>query len=304
METLGAKLGLNVNFPFVLTMAALIWTRVLAMVSVIPFLFAKPAPQMARVGTSIVITIFLYPILVTGNAMPPEVGMYGLPVLFLKEILFGLAMGFMVSIMFYGFQSAGQMIDNQRGVSLARILIPELGEQASITSHFMFQFAVVLFLVLGGHRLFLKSFIESYQVLPLFQFPESVAGLQPLMTLFIVMTGKVIFISIQIAAPVIVAILMADIILGVANRFAPQINVWELGFNIRGYIGILMLFLSLSIVARQVEHYTREGLRSVAETVEHLKAPPPPGTEEEKTPEEERLEIPVPVVPVRPQVGT
>lgn len=296
METYLKDIGINFNFPFVLTSAALIWARCLSVIMVIPFLFGRPSPRTVRIGASVVLTIFLYPLLVTDTAAALKIGMMDMPGLFLKEILFGLSIGFTASLMFYGFQAAGQMIDNQRGVSLARILIPSLGEQASISSNFLFQFAVVLFLVLGGHRLFLKGFIESYKIIPLFTFPESVQGLYPLMELFMTMTAKVIFISIQIAAPVIIAILMADIILGVANRFAPQINVWELGFNIRGYVGVLMLFLSITFIARQIEVYTEESIVNTHEMIERFKAEPPPIPV--APPEEKKLIPPAKVVPI------
>lgn len=287
------RLGLNINFPFVLITASLIWARTLSMIFTIPFLFGKPVPRLTRVGGSVIITIFLYPLLVKGNTFPADVDALKLFALFFKEILFGLALGFAVSMLFYGLQAAGTMIDNQRGVSLARILIPELGEQASLSGTFLFHFSVVLFLVLGGHRIFLKGFVESFQVLPLLAFPPSVEGLWPLMDLFMVLTGKVLFISVQISAPVIIAILMADIILGVANRFAPQINVWELGFNIRGYLGILILFLSLTFVARQVEDYTVESQVDVQHVLDTFKTKPPA-----PPPAPEPLEVPHPVVPM------
>lgn len=296
MESYLVKLGLNINFPFVLTMAALIWARTLSMLSVIPFLFGKPVPKITRVGASMVITMFLYPILVTGTNLPQSVSDLNLFALFLKEILIGLSLGFLAGMIFYGFQGAGQMIDNQRGVSLARILIPELGEQVSLSGSFLFHFAIVLFLLLGGHRIFLKAFVESYNALPLLEFPQKIAGLVPLIDFFARMTGKIFFISVQIAAPVIIAILMADIILGVANRFAPQINVWELGFNIRGYLGILILFLSMGLIASQVEYYTAEFQGEMAQSVELLKGAPPPV---ELKPAEPPLEEPHRVVPLK-----
>ena len=300
MDEILQRLGLNVEFPFILTTAGLIWARMLSVMSVIPFLFAKPTPRTVRVGASMVLTVFLYPIL-SKNAVGLEtITTLDLFVLYLKEVLFGLSLGFMVSIIFYGFQSAGQMIDNQRGVSLARILIPELGEQASITSHLLFSFAVVIFLLIGGHRMFLKALMESYLVLPILKFPPSVEGLLPLMDLFGVMTAKILFLSVQLAAPVIISILMVDIILGVANRFAPQINVWELGFNVRGYIGILILFLSISYIGEQVIHYTletKQGLHQMMELMQPPPPKPPAGAQPAAPQEEEELQAPSPVVP-------
>lgn len=295
MEPTLHRLGLNVEFPFILIVAGLIWVRALSVISVIPFLFGRPVLRSTRVGTSVVLTVFMYPILAVPGLSVEGIDMITLFALFFKEVLFGLSLGFAVSMIFYGLEAAGSMIDNQRGVSLARILIPELGQQSSISGNFLFQFAVVLFLAIGGHLMFLKAFAESYLALPILEFPPSVTGLLPVIDLFGVMTAKVLVISVQLGAPVIIAILMADIILGVANRFAPQINVWELGFNIRGYLGVVMLFLSLGFVATQIEHYTLKQDKEISAIIQLFKEKPKEPVEEPPT--EEELKIPHPVVP-------
>ena len=297
MEPYLQRLGLNLHFPFVLIVAGLIWTRALSVISATPFLFGKATPRVTRVGASVILTIFLYPILATPDLSVEGISQLRLFALFFKETLFGLSLGFAASLIFHGFQAAGQMIDNQRGASLARILIPELGEQVSISGNFLFHLSMVLFLVLGGHRIFFRAFAESYLILPILQFPPSVDGLVPILELLAKMSAQILVVSLQLSAPVMIAILMADIILGVANRFAPQINVWELGCNIRGYLGILMLFLSLTLIASQVEHYTAESSRKVSGMIEMLKEKPPkvPAAE---TPPEEKLEPPHRVVPI------
>ena len=147
------------------------------------------------------------------------------------------------------------MIDNQRGVSLARVLIPELGEQTSLSGQFLFLLAVVVYLSLGGHRLFLEAFCESYRILPILSLP-SATDFFSLIDYLGILTGKVIFMSMQISMPVLIAIFIADIILGVANRFAPQINVWEMGFALRGVMAVVVVFLSITILADQMEKWS------------------------------------------------
>ncbi|MDO8527194.1 MAG: type III secretion system export apparatus subunit SctT [Deltaproteobacteria bacterium] len=296
MEEYLQKLHININFPFVLILAALIWARVLSAIVVIPFLFGKPVPRSVRMGASIVLTTFLYPIVAAQTLAPTEIDYLLLFALFFKEILIGLSIGFAAAMMFYGFEAAGSMIDNQRGVSLARILIPELGEQSSITGNFLFQLFVVIFLTLGGHLFFLRAFFLSFQSLPLFLFPQSVEGLMPVLDFFMQMSGTILFVAIQIAAPVIIAVLVTDIILGVTNRFAPQINVWELGFNLRGYVGILLLFLSLHFVVQQMKHYTAKTRDNVTVTIELLKERPPPSPEPAETISPQELEQTHPVL--------
>lgn len=268
MEELMHKLGINVNFSFVLVFASLIWVRILSIVTVIPFMFGKPVPRSVRVGGSMVLAAFAYRYLVPANPPPVTEDMIVLAILYLKEAFIGLVIGFAAGLIFYGFEAAGQMIDSQRGMSIARLLIPELGAQSSLMGVFLFQLAVVTYLTIGGYHLFFNAVYGSYQILPLFEFPKVGTGLMPLMDFFMVLTAEILVIAVQISAPVIIAILIADIILGVANRIAPQINVWELGFNVKGYLGVLALFWAITVIVSQMEHYTAESSRSLAGVIE------------------------------------
>lgn len=293
-----ARVGVTIDVAFNLIFLSLIWVRILAVAVVIPFLFGKPVPRYVVVGASMVLALFAFPNLVPSPPPPLTENFLALFMLYLKEAFYGLSIGFGVAILFYGLEAAGSMIDNQRGMSIARVLIPQLGEQGSITGSFLFQFAIVLYLVIGGHRLFFNSFFTSYKTLPVLAFPTAGAGLFPLMDLFIKITGEVIFIAIQLAAPVIIAIFLADIILGIANRVAPQINVWELGFNVKGYIGVLLLFVAITMIGDQIVHYSLKSGQYSGQVIEYLEgktAVEEPDIPIEELLKREQVEIP-PVV--------
>jgi len=277
MEDLYRRLGVDINVAFYLIFYSLVWVRVLAMASVLPFLFGKPVPRYVTVGSSMVLALFIVIQIAPDSPPPVTEDRLLLVVLYLKEAFYGFCMGFMVGIVFYAFSSVGQMIDNQRGTSIARAILPQLGTQASITSLFIFQLGVVLYLSIGGHNYFLDAFFMSFKTLPVLEFPVVGPGMFPLMDLFMRMTGQVIFIALQVATPVIIGILLADLILGIANRVAPQINVWMLGFTIKGYLGILMLFVSLTVVCDQLQYYSLRSTSDVEETVQLLRGKVPPG---------------------------
>jgi len=285
MEHMFEKLGINLNFEFSIVYASLLWIRLLTIVSIVPFLFGKPVPRKMRVGAAMVLMFFLFPLM--KPAVPPEITNDSLVLfaLYMKEAFIGLCLGFSVSMIFYGFDAAGRMIDNQRGASLARVLIPQLGTQGSLSGQLLFQMAIVLYLVFGGHLLFLKTVFESYQLIPIFEFPNIQPGLFPLMDFFITLSGQVLALAVQIAAPVIIAILMADIILGLTNRVAPQINVWELGFNIRGFIGILTLFFAITLIARQIHIHTGHADKNTNTVIQVFEGVIPPILQDVETPE-------------------
>lgn len=286
MDEILNKLGITLDFEFILVFWSLIWIRLVTIFSLVPFLFGKPVPRKVMVGAATVVSFFLYFHLkpaVIGNV--PE-NMIVVFALYFKEIFIGLVIGLTASLLFYGFEGAGRMVDNQRGASLARVLIPQLGTQGSLSGQLLFQMAIVLYLVFGGHLIFLNSVFESYQMIPVLEFPNVQPGLYPLMDFMIRLSAEVLKLSIQIAAPVIIAILMADLILGLTNRVAPQINVWELGFNIKGFIGILMLFFAFSFIARQMYVYTVGAESNTKKTIQLLQGHIPEDMKDVKTPPE------------------
>ena len=286
MEELLNRLGVDINVNFSFIFLTLIWVRVLTMSTMIPFLFGKPVPGHVKVGLSIVLALYAYPHLVP--AQPPELSsnVLFIIILYLKEAFYGFIIGFTVSIFFYAFQCVGQMIDNQRGVSIARILIPQLGQQGSISGLFLFQLALVLYLAMGGHLVFLDTFYMSYKQLPILAFPTAGPGMLSLLDLLANMSGMIFAISLQLAGPVIIAILMADIILGLANRISPQINVCEMGFNVKGYTGILLLAVSITMIGGQVVKFTNIANQGAAKAVWYLEGHADPVPEEEAGPEE------------------
>src|SRR5262249_8290695 len=156
---------------------------------------------------------------------------------------FAILMGLSVAIVFYGVQSAGNMIDNQRQLANARIFNPALGSQASLFGVFYYQLALVIFLETGGHRIFIQAVVKSFETVPILSFPNIQPGIDPVLLWISRLTADTLIICLQLSAPVLIAIFIADVILGLTNRVAPMINVFEMGFNIKGYLGAALVYL-------------------------------------------------------------
>ncbi len=245
------SLGINVEWGFIVTFGGLILTRISMITATIPFLVGKPVPPMIRVGFSLTLLVFLYPYLLPkDHTLLPEAPIF-VALLYLKEAFYGIAIGLAASIVFHAFEAAGSMIDNQRGAAQARLLIPQLGE-SSIFGNFNYLFGIVIFLSLGGHLLFFKAVVESYDLLPILTFPKTRPDFFIMTDEFIRMTGTVLLLALQLTAPILISIFVADIILGIMSKAAPAINVWELGFAIRGILGVVMYFLAIGIIASQM----------------------------------------------------
>ena len=244
--------GLNVDWSFTFTIGTLIMIRFAMMTATIPFLIGKPVPGMVRLGFSLIMTIFLYRYLAPeDHSLLPKAPML-LLLLFMKEAGIGLVIGMTAWIVFHAFQGAGDMVDNQRGAAQARLLIPQLGEQASLFGNLNFLLGIVIFLSIDGHLFFLKTVLESYDKLPLLEMPKQTIDLLAMSDEFIKNTSSVLVLALQLTAPILICIFVADVVLGIMSKAAPAINVYELGFAIRGILGVLIYFLSVGLVATQM----------------------------------------------------
>ncbi len=252
MDPLLKDLGLNIDWRFAFTFSGLVMARLIMVTTTIPFLVGKPVPANIKMGLTIVLLIFLYPYLAPADHSLLPKAPLALLLLFLKEAFYGLSIGITASIVFHAFESAGAVIDNQRGAAIARMLIPQLGEQSSIFGGFNFMLGIVIFISLNGHILFFKALFDSYDALPILTMPSRMPDMLAMSDEFIRMTGRVLLISLQLTAPILISIFVADVVLGIVSKAAPAMNVWEMGFAIRGILGVLMYFLALGLIGTEM----------------------------------------------------
>jgi flagellar biosynthetic protein FliR len=262
MTAIAQQMGLDIDFYFVFFCCALLFSRIFIMLLFVPFLGSRAVPGRVRLITAFSLSLFLYPLIAPplAHSFPESYGV--LILLFFKEVFFGATIGLVTVMVFHAIEAGGRIIDAQRGGSNAQLFIPQLG-QVTIFGMFMFWLAIAFFLSIGGHRHFLKAFFLSYETVPLLEFPGLAPGFSPFLELIVRMAGDVLIIAVQFATPVLIAILLVDLVLGVANKMAPQINVFELGFAAKGYVGPLMLYVSLLIIVTQMDIVMKAMIKNI-----------------------------------------
>ncbi len=252
MSHLEEQLGINFDLYSALIVWALVFTRAFVMLLLNPFLGSKGVPGRVRLLVAGIIAVYVYFLLGEHAAdnLPADKGL--LIALFFKEIFFGMVIGLATVMTFYAVDAAGRIVDNQRGSANAQIFIPQLG-QVSLFGLFEFQLGLAFFLSTGGHIIFLRAFLESYTIMPVLTFPTLAPGISPFMELLIRMSADVLILGMQLSAPVLIAIFITDVVLGLANKMAPQIPVFELGFMIKGYVGVAMVWISILTLISQMD---------------------------------------------------
>lgn len=164
----------------------------------------------------------------------------------IKELLVGASLAFVVSLVIWAAQSAGWLTDQLRGSTMSELSLPQHERQVtSPLGNFFFQLTIVIFFAMGGHRLLLAALAHSYETIPLHAFPSNTA-LKPLASMMLSLGGDFFAMAFAFVAPMIVATLFLEIVVGWVNRFVPQMAVHFVAMPIKALFGIVVIVLSLS----------------------------------------------------------
>lgn len=248
------------------------FARILSFLVVVPFFGGAAVPARVKVATATAFVIILYPSLAASlpqNGTLPF-GPVGFIALIAKEAFVGFTLGFVASLVFEAIQVAGRIIDFQRGSTLAEVFAPQLQTRVSEMGQFKLQFAIVIFLSIGAHHYFIGSLLRSFEVIPALSFPKLTPGWSPAAESIAVMAGGVIAVGVQLAAPVMIALLLTDVFFGIINRVAPQINVFFLSMPVKMVLGLFVVFLTLSIFKERYIYFFNEAFKAFESVIRGL----------------------------------
>lgn len=243
--------GLELTSDFIAQLpgrAILVFARVLPIVVFTPIFGGEAVPRRFRLGFAVFLTGIL--VLAIPMSENPDVSRLAFAGLLVKEALIGATMAVSLRIMFEAFRAAGAMSDLFRGTTMASILDASSREQTSLLGAFYFQLAMVLLVSLGGLGLITMALAETFVTLPVFApGPASLVG-QPTTGELIGLLGSLFTSALKIAAPVLAIIVTTDLALGLLNRAAPQIQVFFLGFTVKGWLGLFATLLAINFSIR------------------------------------------------------
>jgi len=218
--------------------AAFLWPfiRILAMLATAPVFDNRTVQRRTRVALAAIIAMLMMPLLPT----PPTLSSaQAVPVL-IQQILIGVSMGFSMRLVFAAFEMAGDLLGLQMGLAFAQFIDPSRGTQTPLLGSFLGVLASLVFLVIDGHLLVIAAVVQSFELIPVS------ANLSVVNAQNIAMAGGIMFtLALQISLPVLAAVLISNIVLGILARAAPQLNVMSIGFSITIGVGLWILWVSL-----------------------------------------------------------
>ncbi|MDX6544738.1 MAG: flagellar biosynthesis protein FliR, partial [Gaiellales bacterium] len=213
----------------------LVLARIGPLFVVAPLFSSKMVPMRARGVAAVALAVGLSPIALKGDKVPTDA--LALAGLIGKEALVGFAFAFAISVLFAAVSIAGSFLDTLIGFSYGGLVDPVNGNQSTVLSQLYTLVGVMIFIAIGGDEWMIQGLAKTYDLVGLTQMPSLgtlVGGAQH--------TFSTIFVSaVQLAAPVMIALIITDAGFGVVSRVMPQLNVFAVGFPAKILVGFLIV---------------------------------------------------------------
>ncbi len=203
-----------------------------------PFFGSASLPPRIKAALVLALSALLYPML---SPTLTHRDLSDWPVLVFGELLIGAALGIATNLVFDAVQMAGQVLSVQMGYSLVNILDPQTQVDSTVMAMFHQTIALLIFLRLDVHLWLLRAIARSFAVLP----PGHVHLSAAFTTALLRGAGSVFSLGVHMAAPVLSATFLTDIILGLLGRASPQAPLMLMGPAVKSVLGLALLFATL-----------------------------------------------------------
>lgn len=251
-----------------LSLLFLFFGRMFPIIALSPFLGAKVLPHPVKVFFAMCLFAIFLPMLVNVTLTPLKYDMHLLAMM-VKELFVGVILGFLVSMPFSIVQNVGMIIDHQRGGASLMVNDPTIQNQSSPLGTLFNMIMIFIFYYINGPFYFIEAIITSYELIPpdkffnMSFFGEKTAFWQMIIKLF----QTVMDISVRLATPALIAMLMTDVFLGIANRLAPQVQITFLGMPLKSLLGLMVIFIGWNLFVGELGKQGIYWINSIKEAI-------------------------------------
>lgn len=244
----------------------LILTRIASFMWISPGFSMQGVPNLAKLAIAAGLTLTVF------SVNPPLTTMLTTGwfiVTLVKEMLIGIAIGFITQLFFTGVEMAGSFVDFQVGFSMGSVYDPMMGVQSSYYGRIYYWVSMCVFFFTNIYQLVLRTVVRSFEAIPLLQLEFTHFGVEGMVKLFV----YVFEISLNLAFPLILVALLSEIILALLSRTVPQINVLILGMPLKIFVSLFVFFFFLPILFDRTTDIFPEMIKYMNQWIESLVLP-------------------------------
>lgn len=217
--------------------------RVSIFFAMLPLYGNKTLPLQFKIGFIIAMALILTPV-VEVKAAEKDI-----PMLVMREVLFGIALGTAARLVFFAIDAAGQIMSSSMGLSMATVFNPEMGMSTEFANLYGI-IAMLIFLAMDAHHDLIYILAKSYELMP-----SGGIEVKNLILKMISSGSKMFVIAIKISAPVVIIMLVVNLLMGFMYKAAPQMNVFFVGYPVFLFVGFLVIMLGIPVFADVIAGY-------------------------------------------------
>ena len=240
--------------PQALTGFLLVMVRAIAWIVVAPPFSMRAIPVQVKIGLAAALALAAGPKMAPASVALETVPLIGAT---LTQVAIGLMLGFLTMMFISAVQAAGEMIDLFGGFSISSAFNPLSDSSAGVFGRFYHLLALTLLFAINGHLLLIKGFLTSFDAVPL-----SGVAFRDLSGVFIDTVGQFLLAAVEIAAPLLAVLFLAEIGLGLLSRAAPQMNIFALGFSLKILVALGLAGLAIPVLPGAVTSLLEGALRT------------------------------------------
>ncbi len=238
---------------------ALLWpaARILSIITVTPLFGHRGVPVQVKLGLGLMLAIAIAPGLPPLPAVAPF--SYEGILLLIQQVLIGLAIGFIMRLVFAGIELAGEVAALTMGLSFASFFDPNTSTSASVLSQWFGWLALTVFISANLHLAVVAVMADSFHILPISAAPVGTGPFK-----LAASYGSHIFsIGVQLSLPIVAALLITNLALGILTKAAPQLNIFAIGFPVTLGIGFLVVATVLPYLAQPIVRVIEQGIMAM-----------------------------------------
>lgn len=230
-----------------------------------PIIGSGNFPIVAKIGLIGLLAILVTPSIGALDApLPSEALEFAL--MGASEIMIGLVMGLVMTIAFAAIQVGGQLMDMQSGFGAMNVFNPAFETQFPIFGFFYFIIATLFLLIINGHHLMIWALIKTFDTIPLGGFSPDVEVIGQLSAWGTLMFSN----GLLIAGPMLIAMLLAYMTMGLMGRVVPQIHLFVVGFPISIATALIVVALTIDVYVTFIQGMFGQMFESVETLVYSL----------------------------------
>lgn len=238
----------------------LVFARILSIFAFTPILSRKNVPAVVRIILSIFITMI---VIMVVQPEPidsgTQAGIYLMMIL--REVFIGLTLGFITNMFFNTVQVAGEIMDMQSGLGMAKVFDPETNTQTSIIGSVVSFMMYLYFFAVNAHMSYIHLFVISFNALPV-----GGSGFNPDLGFNIVSYFSVLLAMVtKLAMPIIAAEYILEFCMGLLMKSVPQIQIMIVNIQLKVVVGFAMLFLIAVPLADFIDGFLNNWLDTLGE---------------------------------------